>query len=297
MRWNFCLAQFIIVIEKRKRGATNTMGETPLGRLQVDEKESSLTPEVLEQWFRIGERFYSGIPAFREIWNATIKARGPRRDDHPISRLSNYLDSFANTGQQALYAMEQLEKFSRVESSNTYEFYVRHYFHDFIGRIKTATDLLALTINHLFELKLSEKSCSLENNSFRNTLRGYKNDNVLSGKLFHMIDTANSDWISAFYDFRNLVIHRAALRFTGMAVPDAGDSRTHIMANDMLRIPEEKKVLDELLGRFGENSISRYGTVDPQKLSEEIWNALAKLSEELMGTLTPKVEEFLSVQQ
>ena len=256
--------------------------------------KDSFTQETIDQWQRIGHHFYTDIPSFGGIWNTVVEACGLRADHHPVARLVKYLRSFIDTGQQALYSMGRLQLFSTQEASNTFEFYVAHYLYDFLARVKTATDLLALMINHIFELGLSEKVCSLEKGAFSNALRNKDPSDQQMKKLGSKLDKARNDWLSAFYELRNLIIHRAGLRFIAMGVSDAGQSRIHIATGDLLRIADERKLLEELLTRIGAGSVSPYGTIDPLRLCEELWMELTGLVEDVINKCQPQIVAFVS---
>lgn len=257
--------------------------------------KDSFAEEATDQWQRIGHRFYTDIPSFGRIWNAVVEACGPSADYHPVARLVKYLKSFAETGQQALYSMERLQLFSTKEASNVFEFYVAHYLYDFLTRIKTATDLLALMINYIFDLGIHEKECSLEKGALSSALRNKVPCTQEMKKLGWRLDEARNDWLLAFYELRNLIIHRAGLRFIAMGVSDAGQSRIHVATGGLLRIADERKLLEKLLSQVGAGSVSAYGTIEPLRLCEELWVELAGLAKDVINECQHQIMVFISL--
>ena len=140
--------------------------------------EDSFRQEMITQWQRIGQRLHRDMPSFNKVQNNIIQVSMRHHADHPVARLFKYIDFLDVTSQQALYSLERLRRFSITEASNVSEFYVSHYLYDFLARVKTVTDLLALIINYVFKMGLPEKDCSLEKGKLCNMLiQRFKNKN------------------------------------------------------------------------------------------------------------------------
>lgn len=256
----------------------------------------SFKQEMMPQWKGLMRRVFEDIPSFGKIWNPVMKAEMRRHADHRIGTLSKYINSLEITLQQTLYSLDRLRGFSTTEASNVSEFYVSHYLYDFLTRVKTVTDLLGLMTSHIFELNLDKRHCSLEKGRLCNRLiHASKNknlDNVTAKQLGLRLDKARNDWLKPFSKLRDLVIHRAGLRFVGMGVDDAGKNRVHIAAGEMLRVlhvADEREVLAEFLAQVVPTSMSKYQTIDPVELSEQLWKRVTGLVEFVINECQIKI--------
>jgi len=162
---------------------------------------------------RVSQRFFSEIPSFREIWNPAIEASakiGPF-DSSPVGNLVSYIRSLRATCEQGLYAIQCLEEFSTHEASNITEFYVAYFLNDFIIRVKTGTDILALMIKSIYRLGIDDKQCSLESGHLVKNLRS--TGSQTAEMLAKEIDRARTEWLGSFDVLRDLVVHRAGFKF------------------------------------------------------------------------------------
>jgi len=134
--------------------------------------------------------------------------------DHPIIQLRAYVHSAHNSCWQVLYSVERLEALSAWISSSlssggsSINFFVSYYFSGFISNVKTATDILALMINHIFELGIEHERCALDKGVVANRLLSRWSSNRSSsqhiGQLSRGLEQARNDWIRDFYRLRIL---------------------------------------------------------------------------------------------
>ncbi len=247
--------------------------------------------ELQKLWHYVGEKFYKDIPNLGPIWNKMCVKHGFRRDDHPNTILIKYFDSLSDSCQQILYAIEELKYYTTQEASNVYEFYVSHYLYDLLSRIKTSTDILALIINHIFSLEICDNQCSLERGPLSKKLLK-KNPN---NKVGPIIDKARNDWVGAFYEFRNIVIHKAGLRYNISGISDKSESRILFAAGNLLRITSEKNAINNFLEKIGNTHIDGFcGLIDPLTLSNNLWLELSQLINTLLNECYCKMEEFIN---
>lgn len=276
--------------------------------------EDSFIQEVHTQWQRIGQRFYTDIPSFGKIWNYVVESREPRHSaDHPVTLLVKYMQSLQNTCQQALYSVERLDLFCNQETSNVFEFYVAHYIYDFLARVKTATDLLVLMIRHVFELGnlLEDEACSLEKGKVSGALRRSDPSDQCREELARKLDRARNNWVSSFYDLRNVVIHKAGLNFVMTGPTRFSQHRIHIFFAipssissihiDQLKpfaslkpLVEQGDPFSTFLWIIKSKSVSPRLTVDPVILCEELWELLSALIEDLINECQPQIADFIS---
>lgn len=277
--------------------------------------EDSFTQKVHTQWQRIGQRFYTDIPSFGEIWNYVVESTGPYHSaDHPLTRLFKYMQSLQDTCQQALYSVERLDLFCNQEASNVFEFYVAHYVYDFLARVKTATDLLALMINHVFELDLSDEDCSLEKGKIAGVLRKSDPGDQHREELAKKLDRALNNWVSPFYGLRNVVIHQAGLNFILASPTRFSQHRIHIFfaipssissihIDQLKPFASLKPLVDQgdpfstFLWKIKSKSVSQHLTVDPVILCEELWELLSALIEDLINECQPQIADFISTRK
>lgn len=276
--------------------------------------EDAFTQEAITQWQQVGQRFFEDVPSFKGVWNDVVESRGPRHsEDHPLVQLANYVQSLMDTCQQALYSTERLNVFCNQESSNTFAFYARHYAYDFLARVTTATDLLALMINHVFELGLPDKACRLDKGDVSAELR--KID--LSDQYEELAKTLDrgTNWVSPYYGFRNVVIHQARIGGGDVLVGDIGTcpSRIHIwppirsgssISIDPMRpfaslkpLADQGEPFSKFLWQIRSKSVSQYLSVDPVILCKEIWKLLSALLEEVIDESEPQIAKFISAKK
>ncbi len=242
----------------------------------------------------IAEKFYQDIPNFGTIWNEVAEISGSRYGNHPNAILGRYFQSLTDSCEQVLYALERLKYYTRQEPSNICQFYVSNYLYDLLTRVKTSTDIMALIINHIYRLKISDKECSLEKRSFSAKLResiGTNNKATAS-----IIDKASNDWLSDFYKFRNIVIHKGGLVYISSDIPKVGESLILLARGELLRLTSEseKEILDRFFNKIRNICINGHPyLVDPLKLSRNLWKELAKLIQELLNECYPQIKLFM----
>lgn len=252
----------------------------------MSKKNNSFKQEIISQYGQISRRLSTDIPSFSKIRNKIKPVSMNYGTHYPIARLFKHFDSLDVTLEQTLYSLQRLHKFSTMQASNVSEFYVSHYLYDFLTRVKTVTDLLALMVNYIFELQLEKKDCSLERGKLCNRLiKTFKNQDSSNNRAKQLglkLDKARNDWLVPFRDLRDLIIHRAGIRFIGMAVPEVGQSHIHIASGEILRalhVADEREILSKFLAQVTPTSMSKYQTIDPVELCEQLWERLTKLVE------------------
>lgn len=244
-------------------------------------------------WHFIGNKFYQEIPNFGTIWNKVVEISGSRFDNHPNSILRRYFQSLTDSCQQILYALERLEYYATQEANNIYQFYVSNYLYDLLTRVKTSTDIMALIINHIYQLDIPDKKCSLEKGGLSTKLReGIATNNKA---VAYIIDRANNDWLSAFYEFRNIVIHKAGLQYIISGISNVRESLILLWGSDFLTLTtSEKEILDSFLEKIGDLHIKGHPyLIDPLKVSRNLWKELAKLIQELLNECYPQIKLFM----
>ncbi len=179
----------------------------------------TITDQDLQNpWFQVGQQFANDVPDFIAAWNCVVGNSQPWQvhpNTNPVARLMGYMRSLMEVSQQALYSTDMIKKFNDKDRSNITNWYVSFYFYNFIVRVKTATDLLALIIRHIFcidNTKLKDEQCSLHKNNIIGILRN-DNPTLQQKNLAKILENARKDWIKDFYPLRNLVIHQPGLLF------------------------------------------------------------------------------------
>lgn len=278
----------------------------PINRVNIS------TDEVFTRRQQITQRMSRDIPSLGLIWNPLVEASmgiSPW-DDHPITKLLRYVSSLTNVCEQILYAQERLQIFSTIEASNIFEFYVAHYLYDIMARVKTTTDLLALIINHVFKLGLKDKVCSLENGAFSGKIGSSIPGDQHRERLATKIDKVRNSWLETFDKLRDLVVHQAGIQLMGAGgmehaihigiplpksiprnAPFAYDPQKPLEALK----PFTEEVWVKFLVQIESVSVSEYLiTVDPVKLSEEIWRRLSTTADELINECEPEIRALIA---
>jgi hypothetical protein len=186
-------------------------------------------------WFKVGQRFADDNPAFVKCWNYAVSNSRPwqvHQYVNPVAQLIEYLRSLMDACQQALYSIEKIKELHDKERNNITTWYASHHFYNFIARAKTATDLLALLIRHIFaieETKLKDEECSLHKSRIIGILRN-QNPTPLKKNLADILAQAQKGWIQDFYPLRNFVIHQPGFLFTNapFSSPDKWSQGSHI---------------------------------------------------------------------
>lgn len=135
--------------------------------------------EASGQWNRVGKRLTQDMPRLSPILLRAVQSskRVSPLGDQPFPRMWAHLWSLHDVSLQALYTLERLSVFVCRQSSTPADLYMKFYLYGFMSRLKTATDLVGLILNVLFELGLSEKVCSLEKGKVCAALRKCANPN------------------------------------------------------------------------------------------------------------------------
>jgi hypothetical protein len=282
----------------------------------VEQNENdNFRQETYIQWQRTGGRFYKDNPSFAEIWNYIIENSKPQHvNQHPIAQLVQYLQSLSDICHQSLYALERVSLFCDKENSNVFSFYVSHYIYDFFARVKTATDVLALMIKHIYEFpdtQLRSEDCALERGRVTRALRDDSSTDEIKEELARTLDKTRT-WVKPFYDLRNVIIHRHRLYFPALGATNAEWRHGIYIAIPHPDFPITLDRLDPLgslepladqgepfsifLRQIRSKAIhSSYGLyVEPVTLCEEIWILLSNSIEEIIKKCKPQIYLFMS---
>jgi len=265
-------------------------------------------------WGDVFRKVIEELPIIKYSWNLAVEGTFnlPPWSNHPRQVLYNYLNAFRNTCAQMQWSIIQLKDYSNCESSNVTEFFVSHYFYDFVVRLKTATDLLALIINHVYSIGLDPTKCSLDKGALSTSLR--QNKSFATGsELAKIIDQTREKWLKLFDQVRDLIIHDQGVKFLVVGgkehpihifIPFQGD-----LGGDMTVIVDESNPLNSLLP-FGENtllvkflqsigssSVTDYLSIDPVILLDELWNKFRGITVDISTYLSPAIEDFIIKQK
>ena len=245
-----------------------------------------VTGHEMSDWFKIGEKCKESLPVLHEIWNDLCTRCGFLPDDHVLSELRRLIRSSILLGQHAIYSSLCVARYSKTEASNTYEDYVQYYIYNFIGRVKSSSDILALIVNHVYELGIVEVECALE----RGPIVGHLDSDGANRDLAALINRARQQWLLPFYDMRNIVVHRSGLRFVVGNV--GGASLINIEVGEMLRIQKERKIIERFLEGIG-IVVSKAFIVEPVILCENLWDQWRALAETIMLSIQEKICDFI----
>jgi coenzyme F420-reducing hydrogenase delta subunit len=207
--------------------------------------------------------------------------------DWIIARLNSYFYSLKETCKQIIYCVERVILFSKWSSfpatSGEGAFHIHHYVFDFFARVKAATDLIALMVNHAFELGLRFEDCSLERGKVSNTLRS-KHEEAEIQDLAADLDRVRNEWVSSLYDMRNLLIHRGALYFASSII--TGSHKYSISGGS-----EEQRILQQYLNQIG--ITDPIHDIDLTLLCKSQWQRLAELIENVVKKSHKSINAFL----
>ncbi len=242
----------------------------------------------MSDWFDIGAKCKESFPVLHEIWNDVCARSGFLPDDHVLGELRRLLRSSILLGQHAIYSSLCVTRYSRTEASNTYEDYVRYYIYDFIGRVKSSSDIFALLVNHVYKLGVDESKCALERGPIVHRLDA----DEVNRDLAALINQARDQWLLPFYDMRNFVVHRSGLRFVVGGI-DAG-SLINIQLGEMLRIPKERRTIERFLASIGA-AASKTCILDPGFFCENLWDKWKHLANAIMLSIRDEICHFVKV--
>jgi hypothetical protein len=178
-------------------------------------------------WTDVYNRFLSQLSLFPKIYNDLILNYAARNlREHPISQIIDYLDALLKTGAELAYSQQQInawckhpEMWNGITGHNVFKFYASYYFSNFLIRVKLSTDLLALTLNLIYDLQLQPESCDLESGRFKGLLgelRPKKNSKSWKRikELINVLENSRQ-WIVPLKDLRNDSVHRGKLPWMG----------------------------------------------------------------------------------
>lgn len=285
--------------------------------MRDEELQSDMTDEMIRTLKKIEERFDSDTAPLSDVWKELREARKRHENDQQISKLFRFVDSMRTLCQQALYSKGQLAAFeaqaARLPSpgspqffrslrlSPLFIFFIAHYLYDFMARIKTIADLLALMVKHVYKLALADEQCCLEKGKLAQELRdaydesGCKDQHLR--KLGAKLDRERNEWFQDFYEVRNLIIHREGLQSIVMvALPDSGPRPIHIQSDKLLRIADEdeREHLRDFFAKIDGKIITQYQTVDPVVLCEVLWHRLVGLIGAVFQECRGEIDGFIS---
>lgn len=240
----------------------------------------------LADWFNMGTPFHDAFPHFGPIWNDLCKKAGLGREDHPLGMLLHQFKSIMVVGQHVLYSSYCVHRYSRTEASNTYESYVQFHFYNFIARVKTSLDMHALLINHIYVLGLSGPECNLEKGALANRLQSDAGNKHLAS----YVDRERNDWVKAFVEMRNLLLHRTVIDFVICSTD--GVSLVQVPVGTMLRIPEERETLEQFLNGI-DILVPSSCMLDPVAICDALCQKWKVLSTSILVLSEDKVRELI----
>lgn len=260
--------------------------------------------------FYLRRQFEKNCPTFVKFRSDVI-SRGLRRSQEvdlvtainegdPAIRLLKYSYSLYSLSLQALYSIERLDTISKWitfpnGANSELALYVSFYFSDFLSRIKTTTDVIALMVNQMFDLNVENKRCRLDGGAIANKLIAVYND---SGKkkayirqLSQSLEKARSDWIEYFYEIRNEVTHRD--EFTSNTLPIQFVNEDHPRHSFSIHPDASDSTLIVFAQRVVPESLIFSDEIDPMILCEKLWEKLALLLDDVAQGCHPQIEFYI----
>jgi hypothetical protein len=222
--------------------------------------------------------------------------------DHPLSLLCAYLSSLNEICEQALYAMERLSVFVAEPPDRPSDLHAKYHLYGFLSRVKTATDLVALIVNEVFELGLEEGVCSLEKGKVCQKLRqcalSRKPRAVVAHDLAATVDKARNEWIGPLYELRNMVIHRNALALVRAPYPQSSEYHAFLAPAGLLASATDRRAVEQFLRRLGlvEGPLASSTLIEPIDLCEQLWARLVMLVNSVLAQSGPQIDRFVSGQ-
>jgi hypothetical protein len=219
--------------------------------------------------------------------------------DHPAEKLNNHTYALQMICWQILYSVVRLNTFADWASfppgQNTLtSYYNSYYFFDFISRGKAVIDITGLMINHVFGLGITNERCGLDKGAISAALaRMYdgRKEHEYINNLYRNLDRHRNNWISDFYELRNIVIHRhefGSLAIAVTCIADDGSERTHPFIAHFLETPETIKYVRSI----APGSLIDDSSVDPILFCSELWQKLVSLIECACEGCCPHIDEF-----
>jgi hypothetical protein len=240
----------------------------------------------LDNWFKMGVLFHAAFPDFGPIWNDLCEKAGFRRESHVLGMLLRQFKSIMVVGQHVFYSSSCVQRYSRTEASNTYESYVQYHFYNLIIRVKTSLDMHALMINHIYEFRLPGRECRIEKGQFARLLHS----DTGNSKLASYLDRERNDWVTAFVEMRNLLLHRTVIDFVIGSLD--GVSLIQVPAGAMMQVPEEREVLEKFLNGIG-IPVPSSCMLDPLGICDALCEKWKALSMSVLALSERRVREFI----
>ena len=261
--------------------------------------------EAKTQWGRINACLLKDIPSLNAaLWQVIPPSSGlPPFGESPYAQFLRYLQALDDVCQQTLYCLERLPLFVGQEWSSPWELYVKYYLCDFLSRVKTSLDLIALALNVLFDLDLDPGDCSLERGKVCGQLRRYAGaDDALRdlrGQLASRLDRARNAWIKPFYDLRNLAIHRNGVRLGGGRRPETGENYIFLVAGGLLDVADEREVIERVVNQLGllDDPLTSSSAIEPLNMCQQLWVRLADLVDSVLDQSGQQIDRFVSEQR
>lgn len=261
--------------------------------------------EANTQWGRINKRLMAQIPSLNA---ARLRVMPPSSGlspfgESPYADLWRHLGALDDVLQQALYALERMPLFTCREWSNPWELYVKYYLCDLLSRVKTATDLVALVLNVVFQLDLPPEECSLEKGKVAGRLTTFPDQDSGIGaaarEVGTTLDRARDDWIKPFYQFRNLVIHRNGLRLGGAQRPGTGENYIFVVAGGLLDVAADQAVVERIVTQLGllDNALTSSSAIEPVNMCAKLFTRLATLVNTVLDQCELPIDHFVSAHQ
>jgi hypothetical protein len=242
---------------------------------------------------RIAKSIGQDVPSLTEVLLRVVDSQAGVSPfgRQPLSVLCAHLSSLNEICEQALYAMDRLRIFSCKRPATPSDLHAKYHLYGFLSRVKTGTDIVALTLNAVFELGLQEEDCSLEKGSVCKALRQCahhrQRHGVMADQLAATLDRARNDWIKPFYDFRNLVIHRNGVALVRAPHPESHEYYAFLAPAVLLAATDDRQVVEHLVIQLDlvEQSLVATTAIDPVHLCEQLWTRLAVLVNSVLGQL------------
>ncbi|HOG58908.1 MAG TPA: Cthe_2314 family HEPN domain-containing protein [Anaerolineaceae bacterium] len=215
------------------------------------------------------------------------------------------INSAKQTAVQMLMARNYLNIFT-VEKPSTYiEQYVNFFVYDFISRLNTGLDTIALLINEIMRMKLHQAECSFKNNKYLKSLARRSKDSDQEISFHSIVDKNRQDWYLHFFEIRNLVIHRAGFSYLQNPIQNypiqiqielpktAYDQPIPVELTDPLKwfkpAQEDYPILLKFLLLINSNAVTGFLTVNPLTFLDELWCKYSVFSQELFFQIIKKM--------
>lgn len=286
-----------------------------------DFAEAILEKPILEA-MRISSYIDKDCPAFSKFHSEVIlkvsefidEGLGGQIDDefldHPIHQLRQYSFALQDACWQTLYSITRFNrladwKANALGETSRIDSYITFYFSSFLARTKTVTDILALLINHTFELGIEFNKCGLDkgfianrlNNVFSNETSNRPNQYVK--KLSRELERSRQNWIEDFYEIRNIVTHRGEYWGDSFSVRFAEGSFEHLFTiGPSPHTPQLAKLVSNIAhsSMIVEDHVSDISlcVFDPIIFCNEIWVKLALLINYVSDGCYHHIGEFIA---